>query len=248
MYKQVISLGLVLVICASLSMTAFAAEPSITDEQTLDALFAIVSGFEDRGIEIEPYSVYLAELIIHYNELKEDDKIPFESFMVQAFTASVFSIEDEQIGEYIQGKWEELTEEEQALAIRYPTNLPIVASGKVYADGVAKNRYGRSGSGDESDAARHMSWNAFMTVELGVSRAKQWADAHEAKGGNYLTMMFTCGYNGNAHTHMDKYNNQVGRNIGETLTTIDDIPEAVYNAIDDGRAYTIHDHYNCMPV
>jgi len=76
------------------------------------------------------------------------------------------------------------------------------AAGISFVDGRLDNTNG--------NAFKHTYWNALMTLDMGAN-AKTWADAHEygAKGNI-----------GTIESQMDLYNNEIGRQIGNTKTVV----------------------------
>ena len=58
------------------------------------------------------------------------------------------------------------------------------------------------------NAFQHSYWNALLTLSMGAIRTKVWVDAHEWGLPNNPDNNFA--------TQMDLFNNQIGRNIGDT--------------------------------
>lgn len=77
------------------------------------------------------------------------------------------------------------------------------------------------------DAARHAGWMAYITARAGASFAAQFGLAHESRDLSSSDPAAILDAN------MDLANNAVGVNIGQSVSSWDDIQEAVQNA---GRA------------
>ena len=67
-------------------------------------------------------------------------------------------------------------------------------------------QFGYNGTDDESDAFRHTLWNAYMTSDMGVTKAEEFATNHEIPSVQ------------NEGREMDLHNNRIGREIGEELS------------------------------
>lgn len=108
--------------------------------------------------------------------------------------------------------WNQLTDSEKKLCIRYPFDALKVNKAKNIATDQTTKKFGENGLGNRSDAFRHGIWNAEMTILIGKERAELFATAHEDKdvSGNE-----SDGFPKVAHKEMDLHNNEVGRNIGE---------------------------------
>lgn len=207
------------------------------NSQGHEALDAVVEYFASTGIEVPQEIEQLSRKLIDYNETVEHSKISFEKYL----EASTYG--------YIEDEWNNLTEAEKELALNHPVELTEVALARRVAYDSSVDYWGYHGSGDAADAYRHMMWNGLMTIYLdSATRAKVWADAHEDKGGAYLTQMFTCGFNGNAHTHMDLFNNQLGRDVAVKVKKGSLLHNEFIKLINAGKVYTIHPHYDCMPI
>ena len=79
---------------------------------------------------------------------------------------------------------------------------------------------------NEADALRHMEWNAIMTREMGIEKAKYFADNHEfyaLKEMKYVNSVseYTVHCAINSATLMDLYNNKIGRVLANDLTLKD---------------------------
>jgi uncharacterized protein DUF6973 len=61
---------------------------------------------------------------------------------------------------------------------------------------------------NNGDAFRHCYWNGLMSNELGRDTAKKWSDAHESGDP----------YNTEIDKEMDLFNNEVGLDLGQTIT------------------------------
>ena len=73
------------------------------------------------------------------------------------------------------------------------------------------------------NAARHGVWQARLSNKHGVEDATAIGDAHER------------GSPARTDSWVDQYNNEVARQIGQSVTDLDDIPAEIRRAIDDGR-------------
>ncbi|MFI4852593.1 MAG: DUF6973 domain-containing protein [Gimesia chilikensis] len=74
------------------------------------------------------------------------------------------------------------------------------------------------------DAFRHALWNCLMAKSIGVSKAKQWGDAHENGG---------TSPNPPLEKEMDLFNNEIGRGI--SIKNLDEAPKKVQAAVRKGR-------------
>ncbi|MGG1616691.1 DUF6973 domain-containing protein [Paenibacillus sp. NRS-1782] len=114
--------------------------------------------------------------------------------------------------------WTSLTPSEKALTVSSPVNAALTKSARDKAYQYTKNNYGRSGSGDVSDAFRHAVWNALMCKYISKDWAQAMATAHEDKDAAYFSKVFPDGFTGRQHTNMDLHNNQKGRDCWNVLT------------------------------
>lgn len=77
---------------------------------------------------------------------------------------------------------------------------------------------------DNGDAFRHGYWNALMVRKVGVTSAKEFADAHESEGSTGLDL------------EMDLYNNEQGRSDGILFEDLseDDLAEEIMHRVSSG--------------
>lgn len=206
--------------------------------QDHEALDAVLRYFSLVGVEVDRDLENLARLLIDFNEYNDASVENFEAYLISSATYN-----------YVVDEWNGLTDAEKALAKSHPVEMTEVALARKVALDDTMSYWGYQGSGDGCDAYRHMLWNGLMTIYLNSSaRAKVWADAHEEKGGAYLVQMFTCGFNGNAHTHMDLYNNQLGRDAAVRLKKASLLHAELLRLIETNVIYTIHPAFECEPV
>ncbi len=94
-----------------------------------------------------------------------------------------------------------------------------------------KNKFGRNGRNDRSDAFRHTLWQALNTQSVGEDMTQQYADAHET----------ATPAGREKEKEMDDHNNSLGIQIGldNPDASLEDILNAVLNALDEGEAVVI---------
>lgn len=73
-----------------------------------------------------------------------------------------------------------LTPGEKQLVVKYPKQAYVVYKQKNITEQSTARNFPDQNLNDESDAFRHFLWAALVTKELGVSKAKEFLDAHEA--------------------------------------------------------------------
>ncbi len=105
---------------------------------------------------------------------------------------------------------------------------PIDAYDAAYGDDASaatdvQNEYS---TGWEQNAARHCTWQARLTFRHGESSATSVGNAHERGSPDALD------------SWIDQYNNVVGRAIGNSVTSLDEIPARVRTAMSDGSLIT----------
>jgi hypothetical protein len=76
------------------------------------------------------------------------------------------------------------------------------------------------------NAGRHAVWQARLAFKYGAASAAAIADAHEEGSPDALD------------SWVDQYNNVVGREIGASAGSLDEIPDLVRAALDEGRLIT----------
>lgn len=137
--------------------------------------------------------------------------------------------------------WNSLTNSEKKLVIRYPVAALKVNSARNIALEQTEEKFGYNGLGDRSDAFRHGIWNAEMTILIGKEKAELFATAHEDKEVNGVE---SDGFLKIEHKNMDLYNNEVGRDIGEKNSTLNEtqISDIIYNDIMSGQTQFIWLH------
>ena len=106
--------------------------------------------------------------------------------------------------------YQKLTSAERELILQHPIRSIIVFCASEDARVATEDFYGNPDSVlNNGDAFRHAYWNALMTKRMNKDIAKEFADAHE------------YGQTGIA-SQMDLLNNQIGRNDGETYSSLND--------------------------
>lgn len=129
------------------------------------------------------------------------------------------------VGDYLPG-YNKLNSKERELAKKNPVHATLVYSSATKANNSTENAYGYNGYQDNSDAFRHVSWNAFMKKSLGSGVANTWATAHEATSSG-------------VDKEMDLYNNAIGRTIVVSNVTDGTIIGHVKTIIKNGSARRI---------
>ncbi|MCC0698528.1 hypothetical protein KGF42_03515 [Clostridioides sp. ZZV15-6383] len=94
-----------------------------------------------------------------------------------------------------------LNAEEKRLLKKYPAQATINFNDATTATSWAKDKY-KDGNADgtNANAYKHSFWNGLLTLHMGESKAKMWADAHEYGKPS-----------GDIPTKMDYQNNNTGR-------------------------------------
>ncbi len=124
-----------------------------------------------------------------------------------------------------------ITKEELILVAKYPSDATKVFNNSKTASSEAERLYVKStlylGNGD---AFRHAYWNALNVKSVGVTKARDFANAHESetKDGNDKTM--------------DLRNNVLGRNIAKSNinSSISTIKNKIISDINKGRMHRLY--------
>ncbi len=142
--------------------------------------------------------------------------------------------------------WDKLTPDEKWLVVLYPKEALVVDACKKDTDTITNKKYPKWKDGDKGNAFRHALWNAMMTLNIGRSLAKSFADAHEAVVGTdgklltdaQLKLLKWNGFDGLQHKNMDLHNNGKGRDCVawyEFFTSNDTLAKRVQTKIDNGE-------------
>lgn len=109
--------------------------------------------------------------------------------------------------------YENLTDAEKALMIKYPTSALKVKESKDISEAKTSYYYLDTDNfaKDSADAFRHGCWNALMAVKIGEDKAKLFADAHEERPESF-----------GIDKEMDLSNNNTGRKDGIANSTQSD--------------------------
>ena len=99
-----------------------------------------------------------------------------------------------------------LTPDERRLVSEHPKDAIKVFIQKTRAESSVDRNFSEQGRDDESDAFRHFIWAGLLTNDLGLERAKEFLDAHEA---NPLQLP--------EEEAMDHFNNDRGQNAAQAL-------------------------------
>lgn len=99
---------------------------------------------------------------------------------------------------------------------------------------------------NERDAIRHSSWNAYMTIRIGYTKAAQWANLHEYGNPNRVPNSLA--------EQMDLHNNSVGRNIASSAPVSllpsaykdEEVVRQVKDGIKQGRMKIISDNKSAL--
>lgn len=100
-------------------------------------------------------------------------------------------------------QWKPLTWAEKAYIVAYPHHTLFIKQSKEMAYEETKQRFGRNGLNDESDAFRHCFWSAILSRDIGYVNAHIFTSAHESGSSNDPQQK-----------EMDLHNNAVGLRIG----------------------------------
>lgn len=138
--------------------------------------------------------------------------------------------------------WNNLTDSEKRLVIRYPLEALKVNKARNIAITQTEIKFGYSGLGDRSDAFRHGIWNAEMAILIGVEKAELFATAHEDKDTQGVE---SDGYSKEKHKTMDLHNNEAGRTIGmlHIDASEDELADIIYSDIysENTAFFWLHD-------
>ncbi|KRF62068.1 DUF6973 domain-containing protein [Peribacillus butanolivorans] len=123
---------------------------------------------------------------------------------------------------------------EKKLAKAHPNQAGIVYNCSGAATGLAGKLYVKGNNDNHNgNAFKHSFWNAAMTRDLGATKAKTWADAHESESKG-------------VSTDMDLKNNKIGRDTYAALNTniiikpsYNKIQKELMKKIDQGKLYRV---------
>ncbi len=150
--------------------------------------------------------------------------------------------------------WGKLTNDEKLLVVLYPTDAIKVQAAQKKTDEITIARYGDMLDGDEANAFRHALWNALMADSIGKTKAKWFADAHEAVMSGIhegeeatdeeIESWFWNGHNGLEHRDMDYHNNAMGRDCSywyDVFVSAETLADRVAEKIANGEAMILND-------
>lgn len=104
---------------------------------------------------------------------------------------------------------------------------PIDAWNAAYGeDADIARQFASDYSGWENNAARHGVWMARLTFKHGAASAQEVGDAHERGSPDLLD------------TFIDQHNNRVARGIGSSVSSLEEIPDRVRAALQNGEFIT----------
>ncbi|MCI7402280.1 MAG: leucine-rich repeat protein, partial [Christensenella sp.] len=123
----------------------------------------------------------------------------------------------------------DLTQEEQDLALQHPIAAIKVNECKNYAISKAQEYYTSNGWRNSHDAFRHACWNAMMVKEIGFDLAKAFADAHETEPDSTDPLY-------ELDLEMDLYNN-IGRDLALNFGSLsqEDLAKKIMNKVSFGH-------------
>ena len=200
--KKLLSTALLVVMVASMSLTALATE---TNHDVLgETLESDIQVYESLGIDTQALEILkIAENIL--NDSPDIDIDTLNNLIVKELASKSATLEVRAPSDYLpvdEGKLNDLEKEVFDSNPYYGAYALLDASTAMdFTSNVWNETYGFHN--DNADAFRHSYWNGLMTFHTTDSYAKRFADAHEEGGVA----------NPPLESEMDYFNNAKGREI-----------------------------------
>lgn len=112
----------------------------------------------------------------------------------------------------------QLNDEEKSLCWQNPVQCYNVGKYAQWAFSWAQQVESTGAHNGPQDALRHVSWSGRITFEYNANVAKKWTDAHESSSSDPL------------ETNMDQFNNAKGREIGSSVSSLQELIDKILEA------------------
>lgn len=122
--------------------------------------------------------------------------------------------------------YDQLNEKEKERCWDYPSQCYYVGQYADWSLNWARDVEPNGAHNGPQDAIRHAAWSGRITLNYGSQNAKAWTDAHEWDS------------NRPDETRMDQYNNRIGREIGGSVSSLNDLKSEIQKAYENGRLCT----------
>jgi len=123
--------------------------------------------------------------------------------------------------------WNNLSQREKDLIKSFPMKAWNIFKNREIAENATRNKFGKNGLNDKSDAFRHAYYNAINTKKVGAYMAQLFSDAHESEVPSRFQLEKT----------MDLFNNSIGHDseINYPISSITELVEKIYKELTDGN-------------